>query len=1533
MESLLPDAADVRPAVAAVAQGLVHARAARFGPDAAPLNIPVAANGRVMHGPGPEGMAEGPLLDAALAAAEEAISLAEAAHPLPAAAAAAVGAAADGDSGVGVQAEVAAEAEQAAEAAGLHPHHHLVQAHAAAARAVRSADEAAAAAAAAAGDAGGSKRDSDGDGGGAHDPPAQLQKPSAGGDKAAATAAAPVDALPFGLVWSPAAYPETETDQDAQTRDAVALMGLFDGLAVKPAEAKVEGKGAGKKLRAQKSYAAPLTPQSIARHAASGHVANVLLAAAFVAQQQLGGGVTEAAILFLLQRRRSGRVRLAAKSKAKKSKSLPQRWVGDLALVTAVEQLPGLLAELVARGVLSAAPCAWPTLGTTYCPAAPPPDPQLVEDSLSRPDDRGAAAIVVADAVHRLCSEPGAAGADLAAFVSGIDGALARQLPSDAPSDVSQSMAALAMAAPSEVAYNRLSAEACALWKGAPVEPSMVGSFLVGRAPAPAAVAESVRALCAAAPAPTKSKRDYKGEAQAAHQRALKELAPPPPVAPGVAFGAGAAAAAGGAAGEGGKKGKAGKKAGKKGGKKWEAEEEEGDAVMEDGPAAAGGGAPLAVFEDRKGATYSLTGGRMQWTAAGAAAAAAATAPPATAQQKQPAQPKAAAKQPAPQQQLHKRSGSPLAAALQHLLWDLVAAGRREREAEEEAAPLGGGDAWRHCPLRKASPLDAQRHAATLLAALAWWVGASRAGADGALGQSVLQLAVQAAMGAGTERHKAAVVAAKKSSGAATGSSPEQPAATAAPPAHDAACARVGAGGSLPTLLQSLVAAGHLEAVPASAAGASDGELAPWLDGHPLAAGSLHQMVAEAAAEADAPAPADLTKAALKEVQQQADEAAVAAAALAALTVPGAPAPDLLAALLLLPRAARELLLPEEKPGRFRESRDGPIDGAAARALNLLLRRAACLSDPPLMRRFEAPAGAKAPLTLWWVPRPPPAAAVQAAVDALAAVHPGGGPGAWKDWSWGKVAVAPAPASCGGCVWLTKEELAAQQGTLWFPNLPADEPPPGGAHEASPPAADGGGGPATAATVAAGRKRQLAETTPVPAAAAGGGAAAETAAGKKAKKRRQPAEERELDDVYATAKAGDAGGDIMVEPADDLVKRDLVMDDLAENDLEEEDASLLLAGLDEGDSAEGAMVGSDDSDDDDDDDSSSYEEEEEEEPAAAAAAAAPAAAAKGGRVLQGAQPLYPEMHAKALAALASQPPPPQQQQQQQQQHHQQQQQPRTALHEEVAAFARRCAPTPRELDLLRVALRDLNAAAAALWPDARVLLFGSQAGGLSLPGSDLDLVVICPGGPVAKPADGFSVRERRDVVLRLQRLKKELQRRGLLYGKDPVNVIQARVSRWVVADVGVTEGGLFAGWVVCDPEACGFEGSGGGLRDAATQQLLGSASRVCPSSNSRFDTQGVQPHVCRTSQCDSSQRHSATHSTRSPTPTPTPPPFPPPRSPSSRRPCSSPWGGHSPASTPTCRTARSTARRRWSTWSDRCVNTVFYSGFDGVAMS
>ncbi|KAK9832493.1 hypothetical protein WJX81_001948 [Elliptochloris bilobata] len=75
------------------------------------------------------------------------------------------------------------------------------------------------------------------------------------------------------------------------------------------------------------------------------------------------------------------------------------------------------------------------------------------------------------------------------------------------------------------------------------------------------------------------------------------------------------------------------------------------------------------------------------------------------------------------------------------------------------------------------------------------------------------------------------------------------------------------------------------------------------------------------------------------------------------------------------------------------------------------------------------------------------------------------------------------------------------------------------------------------------------------------------------------------------------------------------------------------------------------------------------------------------------------------------------------------QQSLTALHTEVLHFAAAAAPTAAEAALVREALWTVGVAASELWPGSRTVLFGSQATGLALPNSDLDVAVLAGREP------------------------------------------------------------------------------------------------------------------------------------------------------------------------------------------------------------
>jgi len=64
----------------------------------------------------------------------------------------------------------------------------------------------------------------------------------------------------------------------------------------------------------------------------------------------------------------------------------------------------------------------------------------------------------------------------------------------------------------------------------------------------------------------------------------------------------------------------------------------------------------------------------------------------------------------------------------------------------------------------------------------------------------------------------------------------------------------------------------------------------------------------------------------------------------------------------------------------------------------------------------------------------------------------------------------------------------------------------------------------------------------------------------------------------------------------------------------------------------------------------------------------------------------------------------------------------------------------RQADVANVAeaLQRIGDLARGIWPEARAVLFGSQATGLALPGADLDVVVLGASEELRRPGTGFS---------------------------------------------------------------------------------------------------------------------------------------------------------------------------------------------------
>ncbi|CAD7704632.1 unnamed protein product, partial [Ostreobium quekettii] len=111
------------------------------------------------------------------------------------------------------------------------------------------------------------------------------------------------------------------------------------------------------------------------------------------------------------------------------------------------------------------------------------------------------------------------------------------------------------------------------------------------------------------------------------------------------------------------------------------------------------------------------------------------------------------------------------------------------------------------------------------------------------------------------------------------------------------------------------------------------------------------------------------------------------------------------------------------------------------------------------------------------------------------------------------------------------------------------------------------------------------------------------------------------------------------------------------------------------------------------------------------------------------------------------------------------------LHEEIVAFAQQCFPSREELQLMQLmeqGLGQVEQATLEVFPNSKTILFGSQASSLSLPGSDMDVVILGAGRDICAPAESFTTVEKNAVVQKLGMLLENLKRRGLVAGRGRV---------------------------------------------------------------------------------------------------------------------------------------------------------------------
>ena len=132
--------------------------------------------------------------------------------------------------------------------------------------------------------------------------------------------------------------------------------------------------------------------------------------------------------------------------------------------------------------------------------------------------------------------------------------------------------------------------------------------------------------------------------------------------------------------------------------------------------------------------------------------------------------------------------------------------------------------------------------------------------------------------------------------------------------------------------------------------------------------------------------------------------------------------------------------------------------------------------------------------------------------------------------------------------------------------------------------------------------------------------------------------------------------------------------------------------------------------------------------------------------------------------------------------------PLVKLHEEILAFCALVAPSSDEVERRAAAVGRIEAAVRAVWPGASVHVFGSSLTGLSLPSSDVDVVVFGASGRT-----------------RLRALGGELSKRDMCASLELVESARIPIVKYVDKACGIpvdvsfdVEGGLRTGRLVRD---------------------------------------------------------------------------------------------------------------------------------------
>ena len=114
----------------------------------------------------------------------------------------------------------------------------------------------------------------------------------------------------------------------------------------------------------------------------------------------------------------------------------------------------------------------------------------------------------------------------------------------------------------------------------------------------------------------------------------------------------------------------------------------------------------------------------------------------------------------------------------------------------------------------------------------------------------------------------------------------------------------------------------------------------------------------------------------------------------------------------------------------------------------------------------------------------------------------------------------------------------------------------------------------------------------------------------------------------------------------------------------------------------------------------------------------------------------------------------------------------SVLYQSITKFARHCAITCREAQAVEALRSRIEDEARDVLPGCRAALFGSKATGLSLPTSDVDIVLLGTPYDIFAPREAFSTAQRHEICTHLSVLQRRLMSRmGTRGGK----LIRARV--------------------------------------------------------------------------------------------------------------------------------------------------------------